>query len=430
MANQPISGLPHNPGPATNDKLELVDVSNTSNQSTGESTYATITELVTGLPSFVAAGSSHAAGLVPDPGSTSHGNPYLLGDDGNFHQVTGGGVSYSGGVYTISGGAGGSPAGSSGQIQINSSGSFGGSDLTTLIDSAFGSTRGAMLYRGSGGWAELSPGTSGYFIKSQGPGADPTYAAVTASAAGSSGQIQTNSSGSFAGSDLTTLIDSAFGSTQGMILYRGASAWAALAVGTNGFTLKTAGSGSNPSWGAPRTPIFSVTGAGSNYTNSTTPTSIFNGATIGLGSLTIPASRFLLGSVLSFNLWGDYDASGSSPTLTLTFTLGGTTVATAVTGVFGTSVTGKQWVFDRCYFGVQAIGASGKICGGANFITYTTAQGADGYAYLTTAGTGTASSQVTIDTTSSLAFDVVATWSAASTSNRFRILGGSAWIDG
>lgn len=39
-----------------------------------------------------------------------------------------------------------------------------------------GSTRGAVLYRGSGGWAILSPGASGTFLQSQGAGADPTYA--------------------------------------------------------------------------------------------------------------------------------------------------------------------------------------------------------------------------------------------------------------
>ena len=36
-------------------------------------------------PAFIAAGSSHKAGLVPDPGSTAHTPPYYLGDDGAFH---------------------------------------------------------------------------------------------------------------------------------------------------------------------------------------------------------------------------------------------------------------------------------------------------------------------------------------------------------
>jgi hypothetical protein len=37
---------------------------------------------------FVAAGGSHAAGDVPDPGSTSHTPAYYLGDDASFHPLT------------------------------------------------------------------------------------------------------------------------------------------------------------------------------------------------------------------------------------------------------------------------------------------------------------------------------------------------------
>lgn len=40
------------------------------------------------------------------------------------------------------------------------------------------------------------------------------------------------------------------GSTQGNILYRGASAWAPLATGTSGYFLKTQGAGANPVWAA------------------------------------------------------------------------------------------------------------------------------------------------------------------------------------
>jgi hypothetical protein len=39
-----------------------------------------------------------------------------------------------------------------------------------------GSTRGAILERGSGGWVIITPGTSGTFLQSQGAGADPIYA--------------------------------------------------------------------------------------------------------------------------------------------------------------------------------------------------------------------------------------------------------------
>lgn len=41
-----------------------------------------------------------------------------------------------------------------------------------------GSTRGSVLYRGAGGWAILTPGTSGHVLTSAGAGADPLYQAA------------------------------------------------------------------------------------------------------------------------------------------------------------------------------------------------------------------------------------------------------------
>lgn len=73
--------------------------------------------------------------------------------------------------------------------------------------------------------------------------------------------------------ELSDVLDS-LSSTQGSILYRGPSAWAALAPGTNGQFLKTQGAGSNPAWatitpgtgtvtsvGLSAPAIFSVTGS-------------------------------------------------------------------------------------------------------------------------------------------------------------------------
>jgi hypothetical protein len=52
---------------------------------------------------------------------------------------------------------------------------------TSEVLDFLGSTRGSVLYRGASGWAILAPGTSGFFLKSNGAGADPSYAAVSAS---------------------------------------------------------------------------------------------------------------------------------------------------------------------------------------------------------------------------------------------------------
>lgn len=109
----------------------------------------------------------------------------------------------------------------------------------TLLDT-LSTTRGAMVYRGSGGWAGLSPNTAGYVLKDAGTGADPSWASIS------------------------SIID-ALGSTRGQILYRGASAWSPLAVGTAGQALVTGGAGADPSWGSTPGPIPTTSGVGTWY---------------------------------------------------------------------------------------------------------------------------------------------------------------------
>lgn len=58
------------------------------------------------------------------------------------------------------------------------------------------------------------------------------------------------STGTPTGVAVSALLDSVFGNTQGEILYRGASGWAALAPGTAGNVLSTQGAGENPMWTA------------------------------------------------------------------------------------------------------------------------------------------------------------------------------------
>jgi hypothetical protein len=51
--------------------------------------------------------------------------------------------------------------------------------LSALLDAVVGSGRGTLLHRGNTSWGALAPGTSGHFLKSNGTGADLSYAAVT-----------------------------------------------------------------------------------------------------------------------------------------------------------------------------------------------------------------------------------------------------------
>lgn len=52
------------------------------------------------------------------------------------------------------------------------------------------------------------------------------------------------------GTTVSALLDAVFGTTQGAVLYRGASLWAALAPGTSGQVLTTGGASANPRWAA------------------------------------------------------------------------------------------------------------------------------------------------------------------------------------
>lgn len=54
---------------------------------------------------------------------------------------------------------------------------LGSSVTASAILDSISTTRGAILYRGASGWAALTPGTDGYFLASNGTGADPAYEA-------------------------------------------------------------------------------------------------------------------------------------------------------------------------------------------------------------------------------------------------------------
>lgn len=66
--------------------------------------------------------------------------------------------------------------------------------------------QGSILYRGASNWSFLGPGTLGQFLKTQGSGADPAWATVSATPGGSNTQIQYNDSSSFNGSSKFTYV--------------------------------------------------------------------------------------------------------------------------------------------------------------------------------------------------------------------------------
>jgi hypothetical protein len=178
--------------------------------------------------------------------------------------------------------------------------------LSAILDAIIGTDQGDIIFRSSGVWKKLLPGTSGYVLTSQGSAADLIWAA----AGGGSGGGITGYGSSFPGSptdkelwyrtdlgatfvwlasspgpawfnadalaqltdvsisgladddlltydsvstkwinaSLSALLDDVFGNTQGDVLYRGASGWAALGPGAAGQVFTTQGSGNNPGW--------------------------------------------------------------------------------------------------------------------------------------------------------------------------------------
>lgn len=121
------------------------------------------------------------------------------------------------------------------------------------FDSVFGATQGALLYRNASSWVLLAPGTSGQVLTTSGAAANPSWAAVPASAPIATGTVLGNVSGSTAAAAAVTpsnLFDAVFGSARGMVLYRGAAGWTALAAGTAGQVLTTGGPAVDPSWAA------------------------------------------------------------------------------------------------------------------------------------------------------------------------------------
>src|SRR5213078_2330882 len=97
------------------------------------------------------------------------------------------------------------------------------------VDSA---AQGSVFYRnGSSRYAALAASTNGWFLKTNGAGADPSWASI---------------SGVLALDDLTDVnLPSA---AQGDILYRNATEWVRLTTGTSGQYLVTQGAAANPLW--------------------------------------------------------------------------------------------------------------------------------------------------------------------------------------
>lgn len=244
------------------------------------------------VPAAGGGGSTSLAGLS-DVSISSPANLSLLqyhATDGKWHNATLAALG-SGTVTSVDSGAGltGGPITSAGSLSLapiaalnllaNASGvsaAPAATSISALLDAAIGSARGSLIRRGTSDWTVLAPGTAGQYLQSGGSGADLTWGnpagagtvtsiatsggiaggPITGSgtlslAAVATGSLLANVSGGSASptaTSLSALLDNALGSGRGQVIYRGASGWAALSPGTNGYFLQTNGSGADPAW--------------------------------------------------------------------------------------------------------------------------------------------------------------------------------------
>jgi hypothetical protein len=203
--------------------------------------------------------------------------------------------------------------------------------LTSIIDSSLGSTQGDVLYRGSMGWTVLPPGTNGQVLASGGAAANPSWSTISGTgtvtsvatnngltggtitttgtiglATIGSGTVLANLTGGSAVPTANTpsAILDITGSTEGDVLYRGASTWAVLAPGTAGQHLSTGGAGSTPSWATSVTPSGTPTSGQNAYWTSATVIQGLTPASVQTGSLSPTGTSSATGVMMGLGLTG------------------------------------------------------------------------------------------------------------------------------
>jgi hypothetical protein len=356
---------------------------------------------------------------------------------------------------------GGTPGGTSGQIQYDNAGAFGG--FTASGDATINTSTGAVTVTKTNGTSFAPSATtdttnaaniaSGTLPAAQLPALTGAVVTTAGSVATTFGTIPTlevlaNTTGGTAapaGVTLSGLIDAAIGSTEGDLLYRGASLWSTLAPGANYNALQSGGAAAIPSWnvnfGLPSAgpgrqcvgQFYKVIGAATPVTSASALTSIFTGATAG-GTLTLPAGALIAGQAIRLWLCGTFGCTASTPTLTYSLYFGATQLSTPPCTLTATATANGFWTtfYTPLHIFIQTIGYTGTcFCiGGIAHIDLTGSSLGNALFYNNEAAGNLNGSPITINTTISSLIDVRAQWGTANAANTLTLSAGYAELVG
>lgn len=189
--------------------------------------------------------------------------------------------------------------------------------LSDILDFV-STTQGSILYRGASGWQVLPPGTSGQFLKTQGTGADPVWAAAGGGGGGGTPTIRSSNLASSSWSSVAIPLPT--GTAVGDVVF---IHW------ENGFAISASPTGWTPLW---------VSNNGGTWTNQAVAAKIMTSADISAGSVTVTAGGGFNGT------YGAICITGSSMTALDQFThfdspSNGSVASVSLNGLSGSSPT-------------------------------------------------------------------------------------------
>lgn len=382
MANAKISALTTLATPAIGDLVPIVDVSDTTDASSGTTKGITIANL-SKFPGGTGSNSISIGGGIPTTAT------------GSSNTVVG-----SGAGVAITSGSSNTVVGKGAGASINSGGT---NTLVGLNAGALVSTSADNVAVGSGALAAVTTQSSNVAVGTN----------ALASAASASNTAVGNSAGdSITSGSFNTMIgnssDAAATSTGSIAI--GASATTTLSqelmIGSTSYPITfphhVFDSSGNEAYLV--SSIFRATASASVSNTTSEGTLIGSGA----GTLTLPANFFKAGRTLMIKALGTITNTGT-PTLRINFKLG-STIILDTSSITMVTLTGTRVFTAEAVITCRSVGGSGTVIG-QGFLAYNATTNTMNR--IDTPLTGA----VTVDTTGTLAVNVTATWGTANASN-------------